>query len=141
MDDALRELVDGWLAKAEVDLKAAHRLEPQADEEDYEPAYLDAAAFHLQQAVEKTLKGYLASRSVGFRKIHDLGKLLSLAKEVDSDFDTIVAAADILAPFAVEVRYPGDWGELTSDEYAQAKAAAEEIVGFVSARLGYRTVE
>ena len=52
MDDALRELVDGWLAKADSDWKAADRLEPGHDETDYDPVYYDAAAFHLQQGAE-----------------------------------------------------------------------------------------
>ena len=133
MDEALRELVDGWLAKAETDWKAADRLEPSDDEEGYDPVYYDVAAFHLQQAAEKTLKAFLAQHSIAFRKIHDLDKLLGLAATVDPEFDSLAHAAETLAPFAVETRYPGDLGVLSQDEYAEAKRAAEDIRGLVVA--------
>lgn len=127
MDDALRELVDGWLAKADMDWKAANRLEPGDDEVGYDPVHYDAAAFHLQQAVEKTLKAFLALHSVAFKKTHHLDRLLGLAATVDPKFDSLAEAAETLAPFAVEVRYPGDWGVLSEDEYAEAKQAADHI--------------
>ncbi|MFA5844787.1 MAG: HEPN domain-containing protein [Coriobacteriia bacterium] len=135
MDEALRELVDCWLAKASMDRKAAERLEPGDDEEGCDPSYLDAAAFHHQQAAEKTLKAYLAYKSTAFKKTHQLDKLLSLAATVDVDFDSLADAAETLAPFAVEIRYPGDWGEISREEYDEAKQAAEEIAGFVMERM------
>ena len=134
MDDALRELVAAWLAKATHDLRAAERLVPDDDEGGYEPLF-SAAAFHLQQAAEKTLKAYLASRSVRFANIHDLSKLLALAGTIEVGFNPLAEAAETLAPFAVEIRYPGDWDDLTRDEYVEVKRAAEEIVAFVSERL------
>jgi HEPN domain-containing protein len=135
MDEALRELVDGWLAKASVDWKAAERLEPGHDEEGYDPVYYDAAVFHLQQAAEKTLKAYLAHGSIPFKKTHHLDQLLSLAAAADEDFTSLDDAAEILAPFAVEVRYPGEWGELSEKEYSEAKQAAEKITAFVIMRM------
>ena len=113
----------------------ADRLEPGDDETDYDPAYYDAAAFHLQQGAEKTLKAFLAQHAVVFRKTHHLDKLLALAAAVNSEFDSLADAAETLAPFAVEVRYPGDWGELSVDEYAQAKHAAEAIRAVVMANM------
>jgi len=135
MDDALRELVSGWLAKASVDQKAAERLEPAGGEEDYDPAFYDAAAFHLQQAAEKTIKAYLARHSVSFKKTHHLDQLLSRAAGVDAGFGSLDDAAEALAPFAVEIRYPGDWSELTAEEYLEAKHAATGIITFVMQRL------
>jgi HEPN domain-containing protein len=134
MDDGLRELVDAWLTKASHDVRAAGRLAPDDDEGGYEPLF-GAAAFHLQQAAEKTLKAYLASRSVRFANIHDLSKLLALAETIDVGFDQLANAADTLAPFAVEIRYPGDWDDLTRDEYSEVKRAAQEIVESVRERL------
>jgi HEPN domain-containing protein len=134
MDDGLRELVDAWLTKAAHDLRAAERLAPDDDEGGYEPL-LSAAAFHLQQAAEKTLKAYLASRSVRFANIHDLSKLLALAVTVEVGFSQLASAAETLAPVAVEIRYPGDWDDLTRDEYSEVKRAAEEIVEFATERL------
>jgi len=134
MDDGLRELVDAWLTKASHDLRAAERLAPDDDEAGYEPLF-SAAAFHLQQAAEKTLKAYLASRSVRFASIHDVSKLLALAGTIEVGFSQLANAAETLAPFAVEIRYPGDWDDLTRDEYSEVKRAAEEIVEFARERL------
>ncbi|MEI6450755.1 MAG: HEPN domain-containing protein [Actinomycetes bacterium] len=134
MDDGLRELVGAWLTKASHDLRAAERLVPNDDEGDYEPLF-SAAAFHLQQAAEKTLKAYLASRSVRFANIHDLSKLLALAETIEVDFSQLADAAETLAPCAVEIRYPGDWDDLTRDEYSEVKHAAEEIVELVTERI------
>jgi HEPN domain-containing protein len=134
MDDGLRELIDAWLTKAGDDIRAAERLVPDAPEVGYEPLY-GAAAFHLQQAAEKTLKAFLASRAVRFANVHDLSKLLALAESVEAGFHALADDADALAPFAVEIRYPGDWGDLTRDEYSEVKHAADEIVEFVSHRM------
>ncbi len=134
MDDGLRELVGAWLTKASHDLRAAERLVPDDDDEGYEPLF-STAAFHLQQAAEKTLKAYLASRSVRFANIHDLSRLLALAGATEAGFNHLADAAETLAPFAVEIRYPGDWDDLTRDEYAEVKRAAEKIVELVTEHI------
>jgi len=60
-----------WFAKAEQDLARVQRRLDEGDTED--------AAFHLQQAVEKALKGYLLARGWKLRKIHDVEALLDEA--------------------------------------------------------------
>jgi len=72
---------------------------------------------------------------VRFANIHDLSKLLALAGSIDVGFDRLADAAETLAPFAVEIRHPGDWDDLTRDEYAEVKLAAEEMVEFVTERV------
>ena len=67
--------------------------------------------------------------------IHDLSKLLALAETIEVGSSRLAHAAETLAPFAVEIRYPGDWDDLTRDEYSEVKRAAEEIVEFVTERL------
>jgi len=91
--------------------------------------------FSAQQAAEKTLKAYLASRSVRFANIHDLSRLLALAGATEAGFNHLADAAETLAPFAVEIRYPGDWDDLTRDEYAEVKRAAEKIVELVTEHI------
>lgn len=134
MDDALRELVDDWLTKASGDSKAAERLEPAEDEEDYDPVLFGRAAFYRQQAAEKSLKAYLSANALAFGKTHDLERLVRLAATIDDEFGTLSDSA--LAPFAVEIRYPGDWDELSKDEYKEIKEAAEQLVEFVMERIG-----
>jgi HEPN domain-containing protein len=56
-----------WLAKARTDLRAA-----RADMNAYPPITSDAL-FHCQQAVEKALKGFLATKEKPLQKTHDFG--------------------------------------------------------------------
>ena len=53
MDDAVRELVFGWLTKARHDLASARLLGSGSS------PVLDTAIYHCQQAAEKALKGFL----------------------------------------------------------------------------------
>lgn len=70
-----------------------------------------------------------------FASIHDLSRLLTLACDLDAGFDGLADAAETLAPFAVEIRYPGEWDDLTRGEYEEVKRASGEIIEFVSHRL------
>lgn len=135
MDDALRELVEDWLTKASGDSRAAERLEPADEEEGYDPALYGRAAFYRQQAAEKSLKAFLSANALAFGKTHDLERLVRLAASIDDEFRTLSDSAEHLAPFAVEIRYPGDWDELSTAEYEEIKEAAEQIVEFVTERI------
>jgi HEPN domain-containing protein len=72
-----------WLTKAGHDWSAVRKIfTPDCQE-------TGVAAFHCQQAVEKTLKAYLVSRGVEFEKIHDLRRLLDYCVGVDQTFDSL----------------------------------------------------
>jgi len=107
--DAPREL----LALAEKDYKAAlilaHADEPQAD----------AAGFHLQQAVEKALKAWLAGKGVDYPRTHDLSPLLGL---LEDEGERIEPFWDLLElnPFAVQFRY-----ELAGEAFPNFEELAE----------------
>ncbi len=92
--DRPREL----LALAENDYQAALILaraeNPQAD----------AAGFHLQQAVEKALKAWLAFKGVDYPKTHDLNPLLGLLEDQDENIEPFWSLLE-LNPFAVQFRY------------------------------------
>jgi len=90
-----------WIDKAEEDRLAAEWLLQEES-----PVVLPAI-FHIQQSVEKFMKGYLTDQGIRFEKKHDLTYLLSLSS--DSAFDTFHIFFEELAPFAVEIRYPGDF--------------------------------
>ena len=92
--DKPREL----LALAENDYQAALILaraeNPQAD----------AAGFHLQQAVEKALKAWLALKGIDYPKTHDLNPLLGLLEDQGEMIDPFWSLLE-LNPFAVQFRY------------------------------------
>ena len=102
----LRDLVRQWFAKAELDYCAAERLV-----EDPEPLR-EIIAFHCQQAVEKYLKALLVSLQIEFPKTHDLEELLELLAPVRSEVAAMLEGIEVLSPFGVKIRYPGDFPEL-----------------------------
>lgn len=61
--------------------------------------------FHIQQAIEKALKSFLANHKIDFRKTHDIRELLDLAQQnnivIPLKFDRI----DEWTPYGVELRY------------------------------------
>ncbi|WP_207455946.1 HEPN domain-containing protein [Azospirillum sp. SYSU D00513] len=64
------------------------------------------AAYHCQQTAEKTMEGLLVAAGVGFRKIHDLDELASIAAPL---YPALAADLDRCRPFtswATEYRYP-----------------------------------
>ena len=94
----MRKLAERWLSFAEKDLLVARRLLDETE-------VFDMAAFHCQQAVEKSLKGLLALFDVDIPKIHDLSRLYSLCSatcRLDWDMELL----DEVNEFYIETRYP-----------------------------------
>ena len=120
-----------WLDKAEEDWLAAGWL-LQEDS----PVVLPAI-FHIQQAAEKLLKGYLSNLGIDFERKHDMTYLLSLAPE--STFESYLGFLEELSPFAVEIRYPGDFGPMNRGDglslLEQLQLFREEIYLVLNAPL------
>lgn len=109
-----RELVRQWLDKAASDVGlAAYLLSADAP-------YLEAVAFHAQQAAEKYLKAFLVQHQIEFPKTHDLGRLLDLVSQVDSVLSSSLDEVASLTPYGVETRYPGDLPGVTAQEAQKA---------------------
>jgi HEPN domain-containing protein len=117
-EEVRRELVRGWLAKAEADLAVAERLLPDGG------AHAWAVAFHCQQAAEKFLKAYLSWWQIEFPKTHDLQQLLGLAAKQDVAFTESLSEAATLTPYGVEARYPGDAPDVTVEDARSALKVA-----------------
>jgi len=115
------ELARQWLERAEADWRLCHRLM-----EDPEP-YLEATAFHCQQAAEKYLKAYLTWHQTEFPKTHDIKHLIELIGSCDKALAENIEEAVSLTPYAVEYRYPGDHPQLTAHEVAQALTVADRV--------------
>lgn len=95
LDEARR-----WWAVAAEDLRVTRACLAMV------PPSLGNAAYHCQQAAEKTMKGLLVAAGVGFRKVHDLDELANVAAPL---YPTLAADLDRCRPFtswATEYRYP-----------------------------------
>ena len=94
-----------WFAKADADLRAADMVLNAPD------PLTDIACYHAQQCAEKYLKGYLVSREVPFRFVHELAYLARLCMDTDSDFAALLGPAAELQDYASDVRYPLEGAE------------------------------
>ena len=112
----------GDLRGAEVDLGAI-------------PPLPGDAAFHCQQATEKTFKAFLAWHDVPFRKTHDLGEIGQQCAAMEASLDPLCRRAEQLTAFAWIFRYPGDAGEPPAEEIVEALTLAREVHDAVPARL------
>jgi HEPN domain-containing protein len=128
MQPATDEVIE-WLTKAERDLMAAAILI------DHEPPVLDAACFHCQQAVEKTLKAFLVWQAVPFEKVHNLAYLLDLCASKEAGFASLREQAESLTPYAVEARYPGELLNVARAEAADALESARSVWSFIGGLL------
>ena len=113
--------VSRWISFAEADLRASQLLSLDSDV----PGRI--ACFHAQQAAEKALKALLVANDIPFRKTHDLVVLVGLLPSGPRE-EIEVLDTDVLQPWAIDGRYPGDLPEASADEAAEALAVATAIV-------------
>ena len=118
-----------WFVKADHDLRAAGVLLAAT------PALLGEAAYHCQQAAEKSLKGYLSWHDFPFGKTHDLAAIGGLCVANDASLESVCQRADRLSVFAWAFRYPGDPEEPTQTEVESALALAREVYEAMLAKL------
>jgi len=106
-----------WLKTAEADLRRVGRRLQEHDTED--------AAVHLQQALEKFLKGYLLARGWSLKKIHDLEALLDDAVKHDPALERYRPLVAVVTGYYLPARYPSIGRSPTRAEVS--KAAAEAV--------------
>ena len=87
-----------WFEKGNLDLRRTEILLENDDPE--------GAAFHLQQAVEKYLKGYLIGKGWKLKRIHDLEDLLDHVLDYDKDFEVYRSLCQEVTEYYTEERYP-----------------------------------
>lgn len=124
-----RELTRQWLAKADQDFEVAQYLVSQGT------GYFGAVGFHSQQAAEKYLKALLTHHQIEFPKTHNLGELLDLLVPVQPPTAGSLRDITALNPYGVEIRYPDDMLEVTSEEAGEAVKLAAKVRNAILAAL------
>lgn len=120
-EDVKQQLVRDWLALAREDLAVAEHLIVSGT------TFYGIVAFHAQQAVEKYMKAFLVAHEISFRKTHDLVQLMDLIVEINRPLGEALEPCATLSPYSVEVRYPGDSPEVTTDDAHEAVRIASII--------------
>jgi len=119
-----------WFKKAQNDLKTG-RDEFQTDD----PA-TDTICFHMQQAVEKYLKGFLVYHGLEAEKTHNISRILKQCIDLDSSFSMLAdTGIDILTPYGTVIRYPDDFYIPEIDETAEAIRLAEITEKFIKDKV------
>ena len=109
-----------WLKKAAEDLA---RVTRRLDEGD-----VDDAAFHLQQALEKYLKGFLLLQGWTLKKIHDLEALLDDALTYDHQLEDFRPLVQQVTGYYLIERYPTVEEGPTNAEVRSAYQEAQRLV-------------
>lgn len=120
-EEVKREFVKRWLNKARQDMELVEYLVSQG------AGHFNAVAFHSQQAAEKYLKALLVYHQVEFPKTHNLGKLLDFLRGPDAPLAESLRGITVMNPYGVDVCYPDDAPEVTSDKAAEAAKLAATV--------------
>jgi HEPN domain-containing protein len=123
------ELIRSWLLKAAHDMETAKIVATQL------PDYDDVIAFHCQQAIEKSLKGYLVYLDIEFKPVHDLGYLLNLTVTKDNSMDLYFEDVDRISRYAVQIRYPDTMIRLTKFQIEEAIKIASHMFGLIREKI------
>jgi HEPN domain-containing protein len=118
-----------WLHLGDLDIQAAQILLA-------EDGPLPVIAFHLQQAIEKYLKGYLLSQNWSLRRIHDLEVLIRDAIDLDEEFTPFLESCQKITEYYIETRYPtGIHSVLVEGELQSDLTTAIEIATLIRTKL------
>jgi HEPN domain-containing protein len=92
--------------------------------------YFEDLCYQVQQAVEKSLKGVLIYFGVEPEFTHNIGILLNEIEKHIEIPDDVKKAMD-LTNYAVQTRYPGEYDEITKEEYENSLRIAKNCLDWV----------
>ncbi len=128
MNSPHHELARTLLGKAEIDLVNASVLCNSSQRN------REGVGFHVQQAVEKSLKAILAFHQIHYPKTHLISGLVRLASDNDIELPDTFRESDLYTIYAMGFRYD----ELGPDEefdFDEAVTHATECVTFAKSLL------
>ena len=100
MDEGLRRQALEWFERGDHDIETAQLLYE-------EHGYADAIAYHIQQAIEKYLKGYLVLKGQKPPRVHELDTLLNLVDKFEADlYAPFIDLCEKATRYYIEDRYP-----------------------------------
>ncbi len=133
MDERWREQAQEWFVRADRELETAQLL--------YDlQGHTDAVAYHIQQTIEKYLKGYLVLNGIEPPWIHELDTLLTKAGKFSPElYQPYIELCEKATKFYLEDRYPpGPPVEYTREEIKADLDLTYQLVGLIreKAELG-----
>ncbi len=118
-----------WFDRGDHDLATAQLLYR-------EQGYTDSIAYHIQQTIEKYLKGYLVLKGERPPRVHELDTLLTLVSASDPDlYDPYIDLCEKATRYYIEERYPpGPPTEYSREEIRADLELASELRSTIRAK-------
>ena len=123
------ELVRQWFELAQADLESARHLLQ------HDPPLLRPSCFHLQQTIEKALKGILLLNDQRPPRTHNLADLFGLCERWLPGVLLHEPDCEWLTGCAVELRYPDTETTITLDAANRGLAATEAVFQYVLGKM------
>lgn len=117
-----------WFIKAKEDLREAEFVLTAA------PPFVGSSLYHSEQAVEKSLKGFLTWRQIAFLT-DDLEQLRLQCAETDKELGEVLRGIDQLTEYGWRFRYPNDLAEPSFEQATETLRFAAQVVRAVLARV------
>jgi HEPN domain-containing protein len=125
----MKKNVEEWIERGEHDLEAARLL---LDRE----AHSDIVLFHIHQAIEKCLKGFLIQYGWKLKKIHDLETLITEAVDFDNAFrEYLDMARELTAFYYTECYPPGPMPSYSLEKTREMLEAASGLIEKIKDKL------
>lgn len=113
-----------WFRKADADIKTVEILLSQGGD-------TEISAMHVQQAIEKYLKGYLLAEGWKLRKTHDLPELLDEAVRYSPGLEEFRSLCEGATVFYFEAKYPFFKDKPTAEEVNELLIRVKEMVKLI----------
>ena len=124
-----KQLAEEWFLKGNHDIETAQLLFD-------ERGYNEVICFHIHQAIEKYLKGFLVYNGVRYKRIHDLEELVKACGDIDNDFLTYLDECSSITEYYFESRYPlGDIINYLLEDVKDSLDVAYKIIGLVNDKI------
>jgi len=121
------ERYESWLERAESSYELSKANINQI-------IYLEDLCYQAQQSVEKAFKGLLIYYGIEPEFTHNIGILLNEIEKFIEIPDNIKESMN-LTNFAVQTRYPGEYAEVTKDEYNNALKITKDCLDWVENKI------
>jgi len=96
--------------------------------------YYEDLCYQSQQAAEKALKGLLIYYGVEPEFTHNIEILLKEIKKF-TDIPENIKEAALLTNYAVQTRYPGEYDEITKEEYEKSIKIAKDCLHWIENKI------